>query len=315
MGQNHLIVMDPLEYIDRAMDTSIRMALALAEMGDRVFMAEVRSLKWSHHSLCASAAAHELVFQKTPESVTAGPTTERSLDEFATIHMRKDPPFDMHYITATWLLETAKSARIYNEPRGLRGVNEKLAILNYPDAIRPALVGSNVDELINFIEAECNNDAVLKPLTLFSGKGIHRITLNDTASKEAARRLLKSETENESEHRLIQPFDPKIFDGEVRAFVIGGEPLAWCLKTPKSGEFMANSSYGSTRQSYTPTEEERERVCRISKDLLKEGISVVGYDLIGGYVSEVNVTSPRLMVGDDDRANYFTPFAEWVARS
>jgi len=255
-----------------------------------------------------------MIFGAAVQSLKTAAPVEMLLTEFNGIHMRKDPPFDMDYICATWLLESARQGpRFFNSPWGLRGINEKLSILRFPWAIQPALVSADPQKLLDFIDGECGGDAILKPLMLYSGKGILRINIHDgKLTRAALLAQLKAETGDGRYVRLLQPFNQAIFAGEVRAFTIGGKALAWCLKKPAPGQFMANSSFHSTRHAYTPTAQEKACVEKIATELLQDGITVIGYDLIGGFVSEINVTSPRLLVGDDDTRDYFSDFAGWV---
>ncbi len=311
--QNHLFIIDPLSKLDLKMDTSLRMAFALAKRGHRCFASQGSQLSWNPQSGAAYCMSRELKFSAQVESVREA-QIERpfTLDDFQAIHMRKEPPFDMSYIAITWLLDsvTGKVA-LFNTPRGLRDLNEKLSILNYSDAIAPALVSCQAKDLFSFIESEANGDAILKPLDLYGGKGIQRLNLTQQNAGDI-KRILASETKQGSEYRLIQPFNHAIFDGEVRVFTTGGKPLAWCLKKPSSDEFMANSSFGSTRHPYTPDTNELKMIEEISADLLKRGVFIAGYDLIGGKLSEINVTSPRLLSADDDQSRYFEEFAKMV---
>lgn len=331
--QNHLFIIDPLEKLDLELDSSVRLAHALSNLGHQVFFSCLSDLFWICPEISqdgakraksqgiksqksqdgASCKATKILFEGgDPSSAASGRAQLLKLSEFSAIHMRKDPPFDMTYISALWFLESApKKVKIFNCPEGIRSVNEKLSILRFPEDIRPGLASCNPEQILSFIKNRLNGDAIIKPLDQYSGKGIFRVDLTTESENEAFERI-KKELSIGIPYRLVQEFDSRIYDGEVRVFVVGGEPLAWCLKKPSSGGFMANSSFGSTRHHHEPTAVERERVLRVSAELLKDGISVVGYDLIGGYISEINVTSPRLLAATDDLSMYFEKFATWV---
>ena len=311
--QNHLFIIDPLAKLDLKMDTSLRMAFSLAQRGHRCYAGDSRHLSWNPHKSAAAINCQELKFAHTVESVRSiGEPSQTPLTTFQAIHMRKEPPFDMDYIAATWLLDSVStSTALFNTPQGLRDLNEKLSILRYPEAIAPALVSCQSDELFSFIEKEANGDAILKPLGLYGGKGILRLNLKEQNPSEI-KEALHNETKNGFEYRLIQPFNQAIFEGEVRVFTVGGKPLTWCLKKPMKDQYMANSSFGSTRHPYTPTTDELAMIEDISKDLLKNGVFIAGYDLIGGKLSEINVTSPRLLSAEDDQSHYFKEFAQLV---
>jgi glutathione synthase len=162
---------------------------------------------------------------------------------------------------------------------------------------------------------------VIKPLTLFGGRGVARLRLNESTSSEAeglSRDELLAELIRETEGgrhiRLVQPFDPAIFDGEVRVFTAFGEPISWCLKRPAKGQFLANTRAGAQLEVYIPKPEEEARVRRIARELLEEGVTFIGFDLIGGYVSEINLTSPRLLEAPGSSENYYKKIASMIAK-
>jgi glutathione synthase len=314
--QKHLFVMDPLSKLDFQMDTSLRLAFALHKRGHLAYFAEPAQLYWDSSQASAGCTTKRLLFKDDVNSVTLDEPSRRKLTDFNGIHMRKDPPYDMDYITTTWLLETAiKKVNIYNSPESLRTINEKLGIINYPDCIRPAIASFDPISMLNFIKTKAKGDAIIKPLTLYSGKGIRRINLHDgSVAENDALEILRQETRNCKEIRLIQPFDKNIMKGEVRAFTVGGKALAWCLKKPTDGQFMANSSFGSTRHKYRPSKIEQKRVSHIARDLWKKGVAFIGFDLIGGYISEINITSPRLLTAPDDDYDYYSDFSFWVEK-
>lgn len=295
----HLFVMDPLESLNRALDSSLRMAFELALLGHEIYVCEPRQLAWPSGPSGPTAHCRMITFKDDPASATPDVARTFRLADFRAIHMRKDPPYDLDYIGATWLMEPAgPETKIYNAPSALRRFNEKLAILQFPDDIRPALVSADPAELMAFIETVCKGDAVIKPLTLFGGRGVLHLDVNKS-SREAVQATLRSETADGTRMRLAQPFDKAIFDGEVRAFTAFGEPLAWCLKKPASGQFLANTRLGAELLPYQPTPEVEERVRRVAQTLLRDGVTFIGFDLIGGYLSEINLTSPRLLLPPD----------------
>lgn len=323
MAQKHLFIIDPLESLNMSLDSSMRMARALAARNHRVFLATIQDISWHSGKPSAWVRQVEAIFPTdggdgswAPE---LGEKSTRSLVDFDAIHMRKDPPFDLTYIEATWLLDSVRhKVRIYNDPSALRTYNEKMAILQFPDDIRPALISSEPNEIMEFIEKECAGDAVLKPLGLFGGQGVERLRLGAGGlSSGKASRSIATMTRGGAEKRIIQPFDPAIFDGEVRAFCIGGEPVAWCLKKPATGEFLANTRAGATLHSYQPSLDDLARVKNVGAKLALAGVHIVGFDLIGGFVSEINVTSPRLLSPESDSPEALTAydsFARWIER-
>ena len=319
MKQRHLFIIDPLEELNLKLDSSLRMARALAARGHRIFFATLQDLSWRSGRTGAWARCEEATFAGDAVKPELEQKIPHSLQDFEAIHMRKDPPFDLAYIEATWLLDSvAGRVHIYNHPATLRTFNEKVSILLFPDDIRPALVSSDSHEIIEFIEKDCHGDAIVKPLALFGGRGVERVQADGSAEARAkAITALSVMAKDGHEKRIIQPFDIRVFDGEVRAFCVGGEPLTWCLKKPARGEFLANTRTGATLESYKPAPDELARVKNVASRLALEGAPVIGLDLIGGWVSEINLTSPRLLLpqtsAEEERFAYES-FARWIER-
>lgn len=319
----HLFVMDPLQDLNLALDSSLRLMFQLSRLGQNVAMCEPRQLMWES-GVGPLAIASPVTFDGGPAHPRLGAAIRRPLGDYRAIHMRKDPPYDLDYISTTWLLDGVRGvSRIYNDPEALRRYNEKLAILRFPAETRAALASSDPKAILSFVEGPCHGDAVLKPLTLFGGRGVIRLTLT-TASEalhastrmtpEDARLVIESETQGGRQMRLVQPFDPSIFEGEVRVFTAFGEPMAWCLKRPAPGAFLANTRAGATLLPYAPPSEVEARVRRVAGELLRDGVVFIGFDLIGGYVSEINLTSPRLLQPQDDDGQPYERLARMVVR-
>lgn len=312
MAPSHLFLIDPLESLNKELDSSLRLMFELKALGHEVLVAEPRRLAWRTSSH-AEAQARAMTFGKSAKEFSSAAPARRSLGDFAAIHMRKDPPYDLDYITTTWLLDAApRTTRVYNSPASLRTFNEKLAILRFPEATRPALVSADPDALLRFAEKEAAGDAIVKPLTLFGGRGVERLEAGKDPAK--ARAKLVAETGDGVHLRLIQPFDSAVFQGELRAFTAFGKAVAWCLKRPASGQFLANTRAGATLHPYQPTADELRRVTEVAATLMKEGVAFIGFDVIGGYISEINITSPRLLAAPGDESPYYAELAGLVAK-
>ena len=313
MSMSHLFVIDPLESLNLPLDSSIRMMFEVSKLGHQIFYCTPTQLYWSNTQASAEAHCTQLKFKdQATDFVVQQHRVVRALKTFSAIHMRKDPPYDMDYIATTWLLDTAlPTTRVYNSPHALRQYNEKLSILKFPRDCHQALVTSDPDALFQFAHDQAGGDAIVKPLTLFGGRGVERIQLS--SGEEQVRKKLVKLTSQGTSMRLIQPFDPAIFVGEVRAFTAFGEPVAWCLKRPAAGNFLANTRAGATLEHYKPSHTEIERVSRVAKTLIKDGVFFIGFDLIGGYVSEINITSPRLLRSPDDSGNPYGQIAAMIA--
>lgn len=323
MSQQHLFVMDPFEKLNLELDSSLRMAYALTAKGCQTFFTTQQRLSWNIKNPYAHTSAAEIVFTDAPDSAALTSFEQRGLDEFSAIHMRKDPPFDLEYIASSWLLDAVPpSTRVINHPAALRGLNEKLSIFHFNQYVDQALLSSDPIELFDFICSDCDGQAIIKPLDLFGGRGVSKIAVGhgaqpsagehtgDNMSKKQALNFLTAETKNGTIKRLVQPFNGAIYKGEVRAFAAGGEPLSYCLKTPVGG-FLANTGSGAILSSYTPPQELDDMVRDVSSQLLKQGVFIAGYDIIGSFISEINITSPRLLLPSDvNEKPYYEKLAE-----
>jgi glutathione synthase len=308
----HLFIVDPIETLNLALDSSLRMAFELTRRGHGVALADARHLERRSSSSGSEVLAQQTEFPNGPTAPVLAPARRQLLSDFSAVHMRKDPPWDLDYVATTWLLDgCGEQTKVYNSPEALRSLNEKLAIFLYPEDIKPALASAKPEELLRFIKTEAKGDAVIKPLSLFGGRGVQRLQVSAMGEQNLLA-LLNTETNHGQALRLVQPFDPKISEGEVRAFAVGGKALAWCLKKPASGEFLANTRAGATLHRYNPSPDVKDRVERLARDLERRGAPIVGFDLIGGFVSEINLTSPRLLQAPDDTTNYYAEFARWV---
>ena len=185
------------------------------------------------------------------------------------------------------------------------------ATLEFPAECKKALVASHPQRLLDFIQKECNGDAILKPLHLFGGKGIIRVELAKVGLKEA-HQILLSATDQGTQPKLAQAFDKGIFDGEVRAFLVNGCPLSWCLKVPQNGSFLANTAAGAVLKSYSPSSELVAKVTRVAENLKKRGVIFIGLDIINEEISEINITSPRLLVAPGDTRDYYAQIASFL---
>lgn len=299
--------MDPFSKLNLKLDSSLRMAFALQNKGCKVYFSEQNGLSWSSGSKYAHSNCAEIKFKDGPESAYLADFTEKSLSRFSGIHMRKDPPFDLQYVATTWLLDAVpESTKVINSPSALRGLNEKLSIYHFPEFTDKALLSSRPEEILRFIEETCAGNAIVKPLDLFGGKGVIKISVDNENSRQAVLSKLRVETAEGTLQRLVQPFNNLIHEGEVRAFAAAGEPLSYCLKKPIEGSYLANTGSGATLHPYIPDEKVKNLVKKVSEKLLEFGVFIVGYDIIGGLLSEINITSPRLLLpeSEDDSVYY-----------
>lgn len=298
----HLLVMDPLDQLNLPLDSSLRLGAALARRGSQVFHAcpEQLHVVTGHPPM---VTAQRLVWEDSATQVAGADAHTLALDGFDSVQMRKDPPYDMAYVLTTLLLDRC-ATRVHNHPRALRDINEKLSILDYPDATAPAVVTSN-PHIASAFAREVGGPTIAKPLDLFAGQGIRKLPGGATLGQFA-------ELFADGAWRILQPFDESIYSGEVRAFTVDGQAIAWCLKRPAAGEFLANTRAGATLEAYSPPPAEVSMVESIARDLRKRGVFVCGFDIIGGHVSEINITSPRLLTTAAEAASIYDRWAALI---
>lgn len=306
-AQKHLFVMDELDRLNLALDTSLRFAYALSKDSATPYYCTIEELSVSNRQ-GALARCSEIHFSGDIETAVAGERSYKTLSEFKSIHMRKDPPFNMAYIEATWILDRAPSSTLLlNSPAMLRGFNEKLGIIEYPNQCLECLVSANPEQIHEYMERQDSKTIILKPLDLFGGRGVVKVSLGPTSMNQ-----IRKATENGSKQIMAQPFLEEIYKGEVRVFTIDGDPIAWCLKKPAAGEYLANTRMGATLHDYTPSESLVKNVKNVARSLADRGVYILGMDVIGEKITEINITSPRLLTADMTNLSGFKRYSQWV---
>lgn len=227
------------------------------------------------------------------------------LSELDAILMRKDPPFDMEYIYATYILEMAeeKGVRIINPPAALRQVNEKFYISHFKEVAPKTLISKNAEKIREFVNAE--KKVVVKPLDGMGGSGIFKLQ-NDDQNLNV---ILETVSQHYQETIMVQGFIEGIEKGDKRILLINGEPIAYGLsRIPKKGEFRANLATGGHGVVEALTEREKEICQRVAPKLKALGLVFVGLDVINGYLTEINITSPTCIREIENETNI--PIAE-----
>lgn len=286
-------VLDPLDSLDARKDSSIAMMRAAQAAGHAVWSIQQPAIHWSTtHGVCAEAVHLEMLADDRPWY------TERlrhlvPLRDFDAVVVRKDPPFDIEYLTTTWLLERAETegARVVNRPRALRDHSEKLAIAEWAQFSVPTLVSREADRLHAFIDGQ--SDAILKPLDGMGGRGVFRVRQNDPNRNV----IVETLTGDGQRTIMAQRFIPEIADGDKRILIVGGEVAPYCLaRIPKPGETRGNLAAGGTGVARELTDRDREIAGTLAPTLAARGLLLVGIDVIGNWLTEINVTSPTCMV-------------------
>lgn len=285
-----LYVMDPMDRIVPDKDTTFAFLRAAEARGHQSFHAvpEAVFAKAGTIGVHARQITGIAPFPQVSSSWTLGPSTHVPVGDFDAVFIRKDPPFDAAYLYLTHLLEqVAGKTLVVNRPRGLRDANEKLYTLNFAQFMPTTLVASSPAQILAFVE-EVGGEAVLKPLDGAGGTGVFMLR---TADKNA-RGLVDMLTFEGRRLAMVQQFLPAVTAGDKRVLLMGGKVLGGINRISRSDDFRSNIHVGGRVEPVQVTPEEQALVATIAPKLAEDGLYFVGLDLIGGKLTEVNVTSP-----------------------
>lgn len=285
-------ILDPLEGLKAYKDSSVAIMRAAAKRGHEVWAIQRSALTW--RDACVAARAQKLALEQ--DNVTWYSVTEESvlpLTAFAAVLMRQDPPFDFEYIAATWLLERAEAegARIWNKPRAIRDHSEKVAITEFPEFAPTTLIARDPADIHAFIDEL--GDVILKPLDGMGGSSIFRV-LKDDPNRNV---IVETLTAFGARSIMAQRYLPAIRHGDKRILLIAGEPVPYCLaRIPKAGESRGNLAAGGKGVARPLLGRDREIAEALGSILWARGLLIVGLDVIGDCLTEINVTSPTCFV-------------------
>ncbi len=285
-------VLDPLPSLNVKKDSSYAMMAEASARGHELYAMQQDGLVWKRERVVGVMS--ELTLEKGPRGwYSLDPAVELPLSELDCVLMRKDPPFDVEYVTTTWLLEQAEreGARVFNRPRALRDHSEKLAIAQFSRFVAPTLVSRSPNQLHGFIDQHA--DVVLKPLDAMGGQSVFRVRDSDP------NRNVIVETLSDLGRRTVmaQKYIPEIRDGDKRVLVIGGKPVPYCLaRIPRAGETRGNLAAGGTGVARPLSARDAELAQALGPELARRGVLLAGLDVIGDWLTEVNVTSPTCFV-------------------
>jgi glutathione synthase len=291
-GLSLLFVVDPLDELKAYKDSSIAMMREAARRGHDIWACLQGSLRWRDGKVTAHCRLLELPPQDKPWYAVRE-DGDHGLDEFDAVLMRKDPPFDAEYLYSTHLLEAAQrqGARVFNAPRALRDHNEKLAITEFAEFAVPTLVTREPAALRSF-HAEFG-DIVVKPLDGMGGTSVFRLRRDDPNLNV----ILETITQLGTRTVMAQRFIPEIRDGDKRLLLIAGQAVPYVLaRIPKPGESRGNLAAGGTGVARPLSEADRAIAAKLGPVLVARGLLLVGLDVIGQHLTEVNVTSPTCFV-------------------
>ncbi|MCC7328318.1 MAG: glutathione synthase [Burkholderiales bacterium] len=285
-------ILDPLPQLKAYKDSSVAMMRELSRRGHSVYALGQGDLMWDEGTTCGRVRALD-VTDDDQHWYREAPSTLRRLADFAAVIMRVDPPFDMEYIYTTYLLEAAEreGARVFNRPRAIRDHNEKFAIGLYPQFIAPTLVTRDATSIDEFIDE--HEDVVVKPLDGMGGASIFRV--GDTDPNRNV--IVETVSEHGRRTVMVQKFLPEIVDGDKRVLVIGGQVVPFSLaRIPKPGETRGNLAVGGRGEARPLSARDLEIAQALAASLWTQGLLIVGLDIIGDSLTEVNVTSPTCFV-------------------
>ena len=281
-------VVDPLDSFKIHKDTTFAIMREAARRRHALYVMEQDDLYWRGGTVYGEAARLHLTGRK-PRWYRTEKAAATALADFDAVLMRKDPPFDMEYVYSTYLLELAEAqgARVFNRPRAIRDWNEKMAVARFPRFVPPTVV-TRRDTLIREFLAE-HRDVILKPLDGMGGASVFRVRHDDPNVNV----IVETVTHFGRRTIMAQRFIPEIRDGDKRVLVIGGKPVPHCLaRIPRPGETRGNLAAGGSGVARKLTRRDREIAETLGPVLHKQGLLLAGLDVIGDYLTEVNVTSP-----------------------
>ena len=283
------VIMDPIERINPKKDTTLGLLLAAQARGFELHYMEMGDLTLRDGAALAHMKPLTVHDSYTHWHDFTGEAVRRPLAELDVILMRKDPPFDTEYIFSTYLLERAQArgTLVVNDPRSLRDANEKLFTAWFADVCPPTLVARCMSNLREFL-AE-HEDIVLKPLDGMGGSSVFRIKLGDPNASV----IMETLTAHETRFCMAQRYLRAILDGDKRILIVDGEPVPYALaRIPAAGELRGNLAAGGRGEGRPLTARDREICARVAPELRARGLLFVGLDVIGDYLTEINVTSP-----------------------
>ena len=281
------VVMDPIEKINIDKDTTFVLMLEAQQRGHEVYFMELDDL-FIRGGTPRGRFRRLRVARATPH-YDLGDYITGPLEDFHTLLMRKDPPFDMKFFFATHLLSLVDERKCFvmNNPKGLREANEKLYALRFPEQIPQTLVASDMERLKAFM-TELGGEMIVKPLDGCGGSGVFYLNQADRNTNA----ILEAATDNGRRLIMGQRYLPEIRQGDKRIVMLNGEPLGAVLRVPLETETRGNIHVGGQCVKTEVTERDREICAALTPLLVADGLYLVGLDVIGGFLTEVNVTSP-----------------------
>ena len=297
---NLLFIIDPPDSLKAYKDTTVAMMRAAQRRGHAVLVCGQEALAWRGGVVMAQATRIGLT-DNDEDWYRSDGRERRDLTSCDAVLMRKDPPFDMEYVASTWLLSEAErqGARVFNAPRALRDHNEKFAIAEFPEFTVPSLVTRDMDQLQAFIEEQ--RDTILKSLDGMGGTGIFRVRASDP-NRNA---IVETVAGLGARSVMAQRYIPEVARGDKRVLLVDGKPVPHCLaRLAKPGETRANLATGGKGVAQPLSARDRQIAESLGPKLAARGLLLVGLDVIGDYLTEINVTSPTCFREIQDQTGF-----------
>ena len=295
-----LFIADPLESFKIQKDSTLAMMRVAQEAGHHLWFCQSRNLLWKDDEVVADCQS----FAVKPSSHSwfeLGDIESRALNKFAAVMMRTDPPFDIEYLNSTWLLSAAvrQGAKVFNHPAAVRDHSEKISITEFPELIPPTLITRELSAVEKFHET--HRDIVIKPLDGMGGMGVFRVGPDGLNLAS----IVETLGENGARTLMAQRFLPEITQGDKRVLLIGGEVVPYALaRIPQGGEIRGNLAAGGKGVAMPLSDTEKRIAQYLAPILYERGLFLVGLDLIGGYLTEINVTSPTCFVEITEQSGF-----------
>ena len=288
-GVRCLFIVDPLDRLALAGDTSYALMLEAAARGWDVWTCQIEHLGLAGDDAVADACPTIVTPGATPaEAFQLEARAHKRLADFDVVLMRKDPPVDVNYLHATWILDHARGKTLLvNDPRGLRELNEHLAVLRFPQLTPPTIVTRSADKLRAF-QAEQGGAIVVKPVDGYGGLGIFVVRDGDPNASS----IIETSTGAGTRWTLAQRYLPDAVKGDKRIILVDGEPVGALLRVPGSAEARGNLHVGGKAVKTTIDARDQEIIAAVAPFLRAHGQILVGLDVIGGMLTEINITSP-----------------------
>ena len=293
-----LFIIDEPEKLIPYKDTTLSLIKECLNQGIEVHYTNIHSLSIDKKQNITIDSYH--IFSIN-ELFAKKPSIKNKIQFFSKVFIRKDPPFDNNYLNLTFILEHAKNfnVEVINNPVSIRNQNEKLSILNFKDLIPSTIVSSKAKDIINFIQKE--KKVIIKPLDGMAGNGIFMVTPKDKNLNV----ILETATNNGTKTIMAQKYLPEIKNGDKRIILIKGTAMPYALaRIPSNGEIRANLAKGGKGKAQKLTAGDKKIVAGVKEFLIKNELNFVGLDIIGNYLTEINITSPTGIVEIEEQTNF-----------